>query len=145
MRWVARALLAVSLSAQLQANSALYLSYEAWVLRQQQHDARLAAQPTPRLTQRLVQVPIERVAPLPQTKAAALAGPIQVNINRADVAELDAKLLGVGEKKAQAIVSYRQQHGLFKRPEDLQKVKGIGEKTFAKNKDRISVKDQLAH
>lgn len=50
-----------------------------------------------------------------------------VNLNQASMDEL-VKLKGVGDKKAQAIVAYRKQHGDFKSVEDLAKVKGIGVK-----------------
>lgn len=50
-----------------------------------------------------------------------------VNINSASAEELAAVLKGVGEKRAEAIVTYRKEHGPFKTLADLQKVKGIGE------------------
>lgn len=62
----------------------------------------------------------------------------RISINRATVAELDT-LPGIGPAKAQAIVDYRMQHGQFKRLEDLQKVKGIGTKTFEELKPFISL------
>lgn len=55
----------------------------------------------------------------------------KVNINTATVEEL-ARLNGVGEVKAQAIVDYRNEHGAFKSVEDLKNVKGIGDKTLEK-------------
>lgn len=65
----------------------------------------------------------------------ALAAP--VNINTADAKTISESLDGIGMKKAEAIVSYRKEHGPFKTSEDLSKVKGIGEKTVAKNKGDI--------
>lgn len=62
----------------------------------------------------------------------------KININTAPVEEL-AQLDQIGAKTAQRIVEYRQANGPFKTPEDLMKVKGVGEKIFQKNKDRISV------
>lgn len=56
-----------------------------------------------------------------------------VNINTASAAELAKNLNGVGERKAQAITAYREQHGPFKSVQDLAKVKGIGESIVAKN------------
>ena len=44
---------------------------------------------------------------------------------------------GIGIKKAEAIVTYRKEHGKFKNLEDLQMVKGIGTKTVEKNKNEI--------
>ncbi len=50
------------------------------------------------------------------------------------------KLNGVGQKKAEQIIAYRDQNGGFKQIEDLTKVTGIGEKTFEKLKDQLSLK-----
>ena len=52
-----------------------------------------------------------------------------VNINTASATEL-ALLPRVGEKGAQRIIEYRQEHGGFKKPADLMQVKGVGAKTF---------------
>ena len=54
---------------------------------------------------------------------------ILVNINTATAEELTI-LNGIGEKKAQLIVEYREQNGLFMAKEDLMNISGIGEKTF---------------
>ena len=62
-----------------------------------------------------------------------------VNINQADAATLADKLNGVGLKKAQAIVSYREQNGPFKSVEDVVNVAGIGESTLEKNRSLISI------
>ncbi len=63
----------------------------------------------------------------------------RVNINSADAQTLAERLNGVGLKKAQAIVSYREQHGPFKAVDELVNVAGIGDATLAKNRDLISV------
>lgn len=60
-----------------------------------------------------------------------------VNINTASVAELQDKLVGIGEKKAQAIVDYRTKHGNFKSIEQLSEVSGIGQATVEKNRANI--------
>jgi len=60
-----------------------------------------------------------------------------VNINTADAKTLSDALTGVGIKKAEAIVKYREEKGLFKTAEDLANVPGIGEKTVEKNKADI--------
>lgn len=61
-----------------------------------------------------------------------------VNINTATVQELQS-LKGIGEKKAQAIVEYREANGAFKTVEELSKVKGIGAATVERLKPEISV------
>lgn len=71
--------------------------------------------------------------------AAAPNSAAPVNLNSADVAELDARLPGIGPALAQRIVDYRQQHGAFRRIEDIQNVSGIGPKKFAQIKDLIAV------
>ena len=60
-----------------------------------------------------------------------------VNINTADAKTISASLVGVGLKKAEAIVAERTQHGGFKSVDDLKRVSGIGEKTIAANKTDI--------
>ena len=54
-----------------------------------------------------------------------------VNINTADMKQL-VKLPGVGKKKAQAIIDYREANGDFTSLEDLAKVKGVGKKMLTK-------------
>ncbi|KGR90718.1 hypothetical protein CD30_10175 [Ureibacillus massiliensis 4400831 = CIP 108448 = CCUG 49529] len=61
-----------------------------------------------------------------------------VNINLADESEL-LTLPGIGPSKAQAILAYREEIGKFQSIDDLKNVSGIGEKTFEKLKDYISI------
>jgi competence protein ComEA len=62
-----------------------------------------------------------------------------VNINTADAPAIAKELKGIGDKKAQAIVLYRKQHGPFKTIESLTEVKGIGLKTVEKNRSLIKL------
>ena len=59
-----------------------------------------------------------------------------IDLNSAGLEEL-MLLPGIGEKKAQAIIDFREQYGLFCYPEDLMLVSGIGEGIFDKLKDSI--------
>lgn len=59
---------------------------------------------------------------------------IFVHLNSGTEADF-AKLKGVGEKKAKAIIEHRKQFGDFKKVEDLLKVKGIGPAVLRENKD----------
>lgn len=63
--------------------------------------------------------------------------PSKVNVNKASAEEISAVLNGVGLKKAEAIVAYRKANGKFKKLEQLAEVKGIGEKTVRKNRDKL--------
>lgn len=62
----------------------------------------------------------------------------KINLNTASAADLQ-KLNGIGEKKAEQIIAYRDQNGQFKKIEDLMQVSGIGEKTFAALKDQLEI------
>ncbi|MGR8930350.1 MAG: ComEA family DNA-binding protein [Gammaproteobacteria bacterium] len=64
-----------------------------------------------------------------------------VNINQADATTISESLTGIGPKKAEAIIEYRKEHGDFKTLDDLQKVKGIGEKTIKANEKDILLTD----
>ncbi|WP_341661338.1 helix-hairpin-helix domain-containing protein [Vibrio sp.] len=64
---------------------------------------------------------------------------ITVNINTAQADELATLLSGVGLKKAQAIVEYRDENGPFQQVEDLAQVKGIGDSLVDKNRTRIQL------
>ncbi len=62
-----------------------------------------------------------------------------VDINTADAATLAESMVGIGEKKAAAIVAYRDTNGPFLTVDDLLSVKGIGKATLDKNRDRLTV------
>lgn len=62
----------------------------------------------------------------------------RVNINTATLEEL-MTLSGIGESKAELIVSYREEHGAFQAIENLMDIPGIKEGVFNKIKDRIKV------
>jgi len=66
---------------------------------------------------------------------AHAAGP--VDINRDDAGALQRGLTMVGPSRAAAIVEHRQQHGPFRRVEDLTRVKGIGKGIVERNRQRI--------
>jgi len=71
-------------------------------------------------------------------KQAGGAGDKLVNINTADAGQL-VNLPQVGPKMAQRILDFRKSNGNFKRVQDLMKVKGIGEKIFAKLQPLITI------
>lgn len=61
-----------------------------------------------------------------------------VNLNTADIAALTT-LPGIGESRAKAIISYREQQGAFTKIEDIMKISGIKQAAFSKIKDKITV------
>ncbi len=61
-----------------------------------------------------------------------------INLNTATVTEL-MQLPRVGVKTAERIVTFRKQHGGFRRLEEVMEVKGIGEKSFAKLKPYLTL------
>ena len=61
-----------------------------------------------------------------------------ININRATAEELD-EIPGVGPSTAEAIIRYREENGSFRKKEDIKNVSGIGDKTYEKMADKITV------
>lgn len=62
----------------------------------------------------------------------------RININEATAVELGG-LPGVGERIAERIIEYRNKNGNFRSVEDLQHIKGIGKKMFAKIKPFVEI------
>ncbi|MBU9816146.1 helix-hairpin-helix domain-containing protein [Rahnella sp. C60] len=62
-----------------------------------------------------------------------------VSINTATAEEFASVMNGVGMKKAQAIVSYREELGKFTDIEQLREVPGIGAALFERNRDRLKL------
>ena len=89
------------------------------------------------LTLFLVVVVVAAFAPILWSQQAQ-EGTDKVNINTATAEEI-AQLKNIGTTYAMRIVEYRKENGLFEKPEDILKVKGIGEKTYELNKDKIIV------
>ena len=76
-----------------------------------------------------------------QSAAVGAAKPLpdgRVNINTADEKELD-KLPGVGATTAKRIIEYRTENGAFQAPEEIKRVKGIGDAKYEKMKDKIAL------
>ena len=86
--------------------------------------------------QRAQGVPRTQEAPKPAPSATAATQVI--NLNTATATQI-AALPAIGPKTAELIVQYRQKNGNFKKIEEIMNVRGIGEKTFLKLKDRITV------
>jgi competence protein ComEA len=83
---------------------------------------------------------VQPVTPPPPTAVAMKQRAIsnKININSASAKELE-RLPRVGPVMAQRILSFRKEHGPFQSVEDLRQIKGIGEKTLARIRDRITI------
>lgn len=77
-------------------------------------------------------------AALSQTGTETSSAEGLVNINTAEIQELTT-LNGIGEKKAQAILTYRDEQGLFSTLEELKNIPGIGDKTFENLEPYITI------
>jgi len=69
-----------------------------------------------------------------------------LDINTATAAEFAAVMSGVGEKKADAIVAFREANGNLESIEQLAQVKGIGDVLLTRNKPllRVSVEEETS-
>ena len=60
-----------------------------------------------------------------------------INVNNADAGALAQALKGVGARKAEAIITFRELHGPFLTVEEMTQVKGLGKAFIAKNEHRV--------
>lgn len=93
-----------------------------WIAPVVQFGYRLAAYTAPRTEQ--------------EAQQAELAAPI--NLNTAD-AETLMRLPGIGEKRAAAIVAYREEHGPFASPDELVEISGISQRMVDQWAGRITL------
>lgn len=74
----------------------------------------------------------------PAKPASAASSAEVVNLNTATANQI-ADLPGIGVKTAELIVQYRVKNGPFKKIEEVMNIRGVGEKTFLRIRDRITV------
>ncbi|KGE18225.1 ComEA family DNA-binding protein [Paenibacillus wynnii] len=103
-----------------------------------QIEAPIAAKPIENIDQANTDIKVAEVTDLSkEAKTTVPESEGKVNVNTAAQNGL-MELPGIGAKKAQAILEYRQSHGPFKGISDLGKVKGIGPKMLEKLKPMVS-------
>ena len=108
---------------------ALSLAFTAgWALRDSRSGA-LRVETERRLEAAVTALP----APVPEERE-------RVNVNTAGAEEL-ATLPGIGEKRAADIIADREENGPYRFPEDITRVKGIGEETLAECIEYITTED----
>ena len=76
-----------------------------------------------------------------QEKPQSLLEGEKININTANALDLE-RLPGIGEKRAQDIVTYREEHGPFQSVEELDNVSGIGPGILSGLRDYVTVESQ---
>lgn len=84
------------------------------------------------------EVEIKNDASITEKKETVTKTSEKISINTATKEEL-MTLSGIGESKAESIISYREENGLFEKIEDITLVSGIGEALFEKIKNNITI------
>lgn len=79
-------------------------------------------------------VPLKMVA---AAETEALISPSKIDINTAKVEVLKHAFKGIGLKRAEAIVQYREAHGRFNSVHELAEVKGIGEAFVKRHEEAL--------
>src|SRR5471032_251170 len=99
-----------------------------------------AVNPVATTTSPVAQVPASKAGTSMAKKEHAITtDEATVNINTASAEDFARVMNGVGLKKGQAIISYREELGQFTAIEQLQEVPGIGAALFERNKDRLKL------
>lgn len=70
--------------------------------------------------------------------SATLCAADTVNINTADM-ELLMSINGIGTRRAEQIINYRQEHGAFKSVQELTNIRGIGQAVVDRNMEVLTV------
>ena len=109
--------------------------YTQWKEAQQQQDQRLKNKVEASSNHYLSKPSLSK----PSSSATNVSsGGSKIRLNSASIEQL-MQSNGVGQKKAEAIVEYRNQNGKFNSVEDFTKIKGVGPALFNKNKDKLAL------
>lgn len=87
----------------------------------------------------LVTIPVHATnpPPIPSAKQPVVAIN-KIDLNHADLSILTGSYKGIGKKRAEAIIAYRESHHGFKSIEELAEVKGFGQKFIAANREKLN-------
>jgi competence protein ComEA len=85
----------------------------------------------------VVTIPVQAdtVPKKPQEQQAPLSH--KINLNQADLSTLTGSFKGIGKKRAEAIIAYRESHKGFKSIEEFAEVKGFGQRFVDKNREQL--------
>lgn len=61
----------------------------------------------------------------------------KIDLNKADLSVLTGSFKGIGKKRAEAIIAYRESHSGFKSLEELAEIKGFGQRFVDTNRDKL--------
>lgn len=85
----------------------------------------------------VVTIPVQAdtVLKKPQEQQVPLSH--KINLNQADLSTLTGSFKGIGKKRAEAIIAYRESHKGFKSIEEFAEVKGFGQRFVDKNREQL--------
>ena len=84
----------------------------------------------------VISLPLHAAAPTSVEPPAS--GSHQIDLNKADVSALTGSFKGIGKKRAEAIIAYRDSHQGFKSIEELAEVRGLGQHFMESNRDKLN-------
>ncbi len=117
------------------AQSAYEQKYSQWKAEQAQQDQRLKNRADTNSNHYLSR-PSTSIASSSTSSGSNSSS--KVRLNSANIEQL-MQLNGVGKKKAEAIIEYRNKNGKFNSVDDFMKIKGIGPALFNKNKAKLAL------
>lgn len=82
----------------------------------------------------VMSLPLHAAQPTPQPSKSTA----RIDLNTVDVTKLTGSFKGIGQKRAEAIIAYRDSHKGFKSIEELAEVKGLGQKFMEKNREKLN-------
>ena len=85
-----------------------------------------------------VSIPLQANTSPPQVPQKQAVTTNKINLNNADLTLLTGSFKGIGKKRAEAIIAYRDVHQGFKSIEELAAVKGLGQRFVEVNRDKLN-------